>query len=214
MTCIDSQRLAVLNVGLSRSQVKNSPRVKFIGVIDTVKAIDDDNLKDIGFNESVPTIRHALALFEKRTIMHLERFNLDRVIPQGHTSQEAWFAGTHSALGGGCEQDGLSLWPLQWLASEARKQSLIFGFKGIDQSSVTDPAALIFQRKGDKQRNIRCQNGIDVTICDLSEVTSKDGFLSRASKGKTPSLEEVRPLFSNSTLIGQHVAGKHFTFKV
>ena len=181
-------------------------------MIDTVKALNDDNLNDIGATESVHVIRHALALFEKRTIMSPERFDLDRGSPTSHSNQEAWFVGTHGNLGGSCAEDGLSLWPLQWLVSEARQQNLVFGFRRIASSNVTDPAAFIFQRQGDIQKKITCKNGIEITIADLSTVMSKIGFLPiiETGKGSFPSPEEFRPLFSEGNLIGQKTTGMPF----
>ena len=194
---------------MSRSRARKSPTIRFIGVIHTVKALEDDNLHDIQVTETVHVIRHALALFEKRSLMSPERFNLDRAMPLDHSAQEAWFMGTHGNLGGSCAQDGLSLWPLQWLVSEAKQQNLIFGFKRINSSIVTDPAALIFQRQGDVQRTITCKNGIKVTVADLSAILLKDGFLPKIQqgKGKFPSPQEFRPLFSNGKLIGQNTTG-------
>jgi hypothetical protein len=38
---------------------------------------------------------------------------------------EAWFVGAHADMGGGASDDGLSLYPLQWMLLESRKLGLV-----------------------------------------------------------------------------------------
>jgi hypothetical protein len=127
-----------------------------------VKAVNDSNLNDIGLMDTVCNVRHALALFERRKPVAVERFDLpdiEGMIDGEHSFQEAWFAGTHGNLGGACEEDGLALWPLQWVLTEAQKFGLVCEFKG-DASNISDPAEVIFPKDRGPPKEIRCQNGI------------------------------------------------------
>ena len=96
---------------------------------------------------SVQNVRHALALFEKKSFMSPERFDLERIVTargQEVSIQEAWFAGTHRNLGGSCEQDGLHR-----LVTEAQAFGLVIGFRALEQCDIADPAALIKIRAGE-----------------------------------------------------------------
>ncbi|CAM1510997.1 Fc.00g085100.m01.CDS01 [Cosmosporella sp. VM-42] len=128
-------------------QTIESVKVKFIGVIDTVKTVRDGNLYDIEQTPNVLHIRHALAMFECRNLFSPKRykkpeFNGDTRSVQCKTDQtcvEAWFLGGHGNVGGAMVEDGLALWPLQYFFSEAQKQGLELGFRHLLGVPVADP---------------------------------------------------------------------------
>ncbi|KAI7328893.1 hypothetical protein KC315_g6422 [Hortaea werneckii] len=132
---------------------RQPPIIKFVGTFDTVKAYDDKDLYDIKLNNSIMHARQALALNERRTKFAPEC--LDKIsCPRdgNHTMLQAWFLGRHSDIGGSNAQDGLSLYPLQWMLSEAHDCGLVLGARPlepyVDESGIEqafeDPGKLIF----------------------------------------------------------------------
>jgi len=77
--------------------------------------------------------RHALSLDDERRTFHptlwdeTEEQNLvrNRQVPPDRL-QQVWFAGTHSDVGGGYPDDGLSFVPLRWMIDEAENKGLRF----------------------------------------------------------------------------------------
>jgi uncharacterized protein (DUF2235 family) len=53
-----------------------SPRIKFISLFDSVKALNDGNIYDTNQLENTDHVRHALALCEMRSDFQLERFKI------------------------------------------------------------------------------------------------------------------------------------------
>lgn len=135
-------------------------------------------------------VRHAMALFESRKAFKLERFsNKENTVAGGleRSCQEAWFLGTHGNLGGACMDDGLALWPLQWILSEAQKFSLALEFTASRNSNIKNPADFIFPglnvpehptlpNVNEQMSSIAYTNGIRVSFCDLSTIFCKAGF--------------------------------------
>ena len=115
--------------------MKPAPRIQFVGVFDTVKAVHDDDLYDITLNTSTHHLRHALALHENRkhmepeTIFPLNRSKQD-ALPPDRSFLQAWFAGVHIDIGGSAAKAGLSLLPLQWMLLESQSKGLCLGFAG------------------------------------------------------------------------------------
>ncbi len=186
--------------------------MKYLGLIDTVKALNDQNLHDILATTSVYRVRHALALFEKKTVMSPERFNVKSIIQsetEGQSIQEAWFAGTHGNLGGSCKQDGLALWPLHWLMTEAQAVGLVIGFKSIEQCDIPNPAKLIRIRSGDVQLQCTSYGGIQTLLSDFSATFRKEGYFPCVETGgkSFPSPQEFREVFQNGQLVGKTTSG-------
>ncbi len=122
------------------------PDVAFLGVWDTVAAygLPIDELtrgwerwiwpmlpKDRRVSGKVRRACHALALDDERqTFFPLLWTEQDEPhnATSTHLDQErltqVWFAGVHSNVGGGYPDDGLSLTPLAWMATEAAKHGL------------------------------------------------------------------------------------------
>jgi len=123
------------------------PRVRFLGVFDTVAAINKPNLReekkpasDVVFENRtisacIDEALHILALDEKRipfypTLMNQE----DRVT-------EIWFPGAHADVGGGYRYDGLSDGALQFMLDELQRRKLglrITPPTGINYSELSD----------------------------------------------------------------------------
>ena len=59
---------------------------------------------------------------------------------------QAWFVGAHADIGGGAKNDGLSLYPLQWMLSESQDLGLTLEHKRGELSSslIEDPIELVF----------------------------------------------------------------------
>jgi hypothetical protein len=177
--------------------------IKFIGVIDTVKAVDDARLYDIDQTANVLHVRHALAILEARASFTPERYarrsEADRAInapARSRTSStaagaatvsesqssvtgvfdilarsciEAWFFGAHGNLGGSQAHDGLSLWPLQYILSEARKSGLVLSFQPLESAMVASPLEQVFPPDQPPQA-VAVKNGRAVDMWDLSTI--------------------------------------------
>ena len=154
------------------SAVREPPRLRFIGVFDTVKALDDKMLHDISFTDSINHFRHAVSLNENRPY-----FNPELVLPQTDLSApvtqrsmvQAWFLGAHGDIGGGARHDGLSLYPLQWILIESRRYGLGLEFRQVPHRSslIQNPLEVIFP---DNDSSLPAQD-------DRSHVSSESGDL-------------------------------------
>lgn len=150
------------------ASTKPAPTIKFVGLFDTVKAVKDDNLYDITFNNSIQHLRHALALNEDR-----ERFlpeylypNLSQERPlQKRSFLQSWFVGAHSDMGGSPPKDGLSLYPLQWMLIESRDAGLCLRFFGSigGRANIENPL-LLTGLEDATQEAWSCQTSNKVTI--------------------------------------------------
>src|SRR6266536_2301954 len=95
-----------------------------------------------------------------------------------HSLLQAWLMRTHGDLCGANSRDGRSLYPLQWMVSEAIKLGLVLGFQRIvwydfngDEKSIQDPTKNIFPDEHESQRNqgpfeLEVKNGISVLMRD------------------------------------------------
>ena len=112
----------------------------------------DDKLYDIGFNDSIIHLRHALVLNENREAMAPEYVFPD--FGKTHNQQtdrsmiQAWFAGAHIDMGGSAQQDGLSLYPLQWILLESQDKGLVLQFSKVrgdlPWAKIDDPLKVVF----------------------------------------------------------------------
>ena len=115
------------------SRSTTPPVVRFVGAFDTVKAFTDHGLFDVLPHPHIQHYRHALALNEER-----EEFKPETATPDinpassKHNILQAWFVGTHEDLGGANSKDGLSLYPLQWVLSEAEALGLTLRLRPIE----------------------------------------------------------------------------------
>ncbi len=108
-------------------------KIRFLGLWDTVLALGSRLTSRHGSSgsahsfhcspippASVETLRHALAIDEKRHDFHAETLNGSQSLEQ------RWFAGAHSNVGGGLANDSLANLALTWIANEASAAGLEF----------------------------------------------------------------------------------------
>jgi uncharacterized protein (DUF2235 family) len=113
-------------------------KIAFLGVWDTVKAygyLRPKGVPHVRNNTLVDVVRHAVAIDEKRPPFQLTGWS-DRQLRREHGDwdqeaidkrvQEVWFAGDHSDVGGGHEDDENGFWrpPFDWILGEAMRQGL------------------------------------------------------------------------------------------
>lgn len=186
--------------------------MKFVGCFDTVKAVRLSSLHhDISVNRNVHRYRQALAMNEERTVFKHElltpKRNIESMDISGDTSghyQDAWFLGAHADLGGGNKHDGLSLYPLQWVLSEAVACGLILApeLRLQERNLVPDLATMLFPQgsyelfdvlSDPKIRTIPylkgpfvAPNGITLHMWDIRSVHSQSQY---------------RPMFNSSVIL-------------
>lgn len=99
--------------------------VRFVGVWDTVSSVgwvwDPKHFPFTAFNPSIRSIRHAVALDERRAFFRQNLFstkNPDLI--------EHWFPGVHSDVGGGYDVNRGRAWraPFEWIVAEAQSCGL------------------------------------------------------------------------------------------
>lgn len=129
-----------------RALQTDRPPIQCLGLFDTVSSLIEwgrfgPRLKTHVFTEtntSVQSIRHAVAIDERRTMFRPQlwpldvsflrnRFNPDDATPQD--AKEVWFAGVHGDVGGGYPEaeSALAKLPLHWMIEETKAEGL--GFK-------------------------------------------------------------------------------------
>jgi len=123
--------------------------IRFLGLWDTVKSygyLSPVSLPHTRHNHLVRTVRHALALDERRSFFAPTSWGgLDREddlkVPDQDV-QEVWFAGYHSDVGGGHEESesGLARYSLEWMLDEAEKAGLLLDAGGRNAVLPKPPA--------------------------------------------------------------------------
>ncbi|KAH7060920.1 hypothetical protein B0J12DRAFT_650686 [Macrophomina phaseolina] len=109
---------------------RSSPVIQFLGAFDTVKRATDSVQHDLSFNESIKHVRHCLALNEDRYHFLPELYETTSMqLSDDRSLVQAWFAGAHADMGGGAGDDGLALYPLQWMLLESQKCGLVLEHK-------------------------------------------------------------------------------------
>ncbi|KAJ3383921.1 hypothetical protein HDU84_003280 [Entophlyctis sp. JEL0112] len=125
--------------------------MKFIGVFDTVEALDvpktysslvpstalteieeamgniePNNYHDLTIGTIVQHAYHAISIDEKRGYFPPTMFEAvdERKLPKGFTREQKWFRGSHADVGGGWWEKGLSDIALDWMIDNARKAGL------------------------------------------------------------------------------------------
>ena len=121
------------------------PTIRFMGLFDTVASVIESGrfgprLRSHAFtatNPSVRTVRHALAIDERRTLLRPQhwpeaqvfrpnRFNAIGTVAQD--AREVWFSGVHGDIGGGYpeKEAALAKIPLHWMIEESRAAGLSY----------------------------------------------------------------------------------------
>jgi len=125
---------------LFRRSYSHEPRIRFIGVWDTVGALgiplDGLPLADWlnrrwGFHDTtlsgiVDAAYQALAIDEQRGPFRPTAWTQQAGAPKSQILQQAWFTGVHCDVGGGNPEHKLSDIPLLWVVSQARGSGLRF----------------------------------------------------------------------------------------
>lgn len=119
------------------------PKIRFLGLFDTVGSVIESGrygprLRAHAFtstNASVESVRHAVALDERRTMFQpqlwpaCKPFRPERFNPKSEREQdvkEVWFVGSHGDVGGGYPEakSAIAKIPLAWMIEEARSAQL------------------------------------------------------------------------------------------
>lgn len=128
------------------------PPIRFLGLFDTVASVIEagrygPRLHKHAFtrrNPSVESVRHAVAIAERRTMFRPELWSEDQAfkrnrfdkgdgVPQD--TREVWFAGVHGDVGGGYAEaeSGLGKWPLKWMIDHARETGMEFKTRTVNE---------------------------------------------------------------------------------
>lgn len=95
--------------------------IELLGCWDTVVALQEtyksNFFSDLNLSSKVKNARHALAIDEKRKEFSPTLF-CEKILPN-QTMKQVWFRGTHSDIGGGYLDSGLSDISLQWMINES-----------------------------------------------------------------------------------------------
>ena len=124
-----------------RNTYSHEPRIKFIGVWDTVGSLGvpgvhlwlarllhfDWQFHDTQLSKITENAYHALAIHEKRCDF-LPTLWEKREAPEtvNQKLEQVWFAGVHSDVGGGYLEGGLSDIPFNWMIEKASSHGLAF----------------------------------------------------------------------------------------
>jgi uncharacterized protein (DUF2235 family) len=110
--------------------------VHFLGAWDTVSSVgwfwEPLSYPFTAANPSVATVRHAVAIDERRWFF---RQNLFQRAGKNQDLLELWFPGAHCDVGGGYGPDEGGLWKfaLQWMIDEAKAADLVIDQTRLDQ---------------------------------------------------------------------------------
>ena len=122
-----------------RARYSHEPRIRFVGVWDTVGALgiplkpwSAANMRryqfhDVTLSSTIDHAYHALALHERRNTFRptlWRQSNTAKAQKGLQQMQQVWFAGVHSNVGGGYADAGLSDTALDWMARKARAAGL------------------------------------------------------------------------------------------
>lgn len=136
------------------------PPIRLLGLFDTVASIIEHGRNGLRLsahahtkrNVSVESVRHAVAIDERRTMFRPELwpegqeywgnpFNRSAAKPQD--AREVWFAGVHGDVGGGYPecQSGLAKVPLDWMIKQTRPMGLRYRTQTVNEIVLgTNPA--------------------------------------------------------------------------
>ncbi|CAD0055019.1 unnamed protein product [Aureobasidium pullulans] len=192
----------------STQKSRKCPRINFLGLLDTVKRVNSDldsTAQSLTFHASIGHVRHALALNDTRSHFKPEMYGnvTDKDSIYGRSLIQAWFMGAHADIGGGARDDGLSLYPLQWLLTESQHKGLILQHNP-HTSLIEDPQALVFPTQNlgavlDEKSTTEMiweyeyANGIKVQMQDLRQSHNHGNMQTLAKK-----LTKKKPRFDST----------------
>lgn len=114
--------------------------IKFLGVWDTVGALgiplkwfnrlnQKYQFHDVKISSQIRYAYHALSVDEKRDVFTPTLWEISpsaATLPEPPVSEQVWFPGVHSNIGGGYKDNGLSDATLQWMMEKASATGLSF----------------------------------------------------------------------------------------
>ena len=203
---------------LARSaSTREAPKIRFLGALDTVKAVNDQSLHEISFNRSIQHLRHALALNEDRQAFTPEYIYPDynQVSLLNRSIIQAWFVGAHIDVGGSAAKDGLALYPLQWMLLESQAKGLALEFDGSfgGRVYIDNPLDVVFpptEQLG-KDHDLwycKAENGMKIGMQDLRAVHKLEKYAGRyaihLNRRRHPFMRKKarRPFSADGTLEG------------
>ncbi|KAF6817605.1 hypothetical protein CSOJ01_02315 [Colletotrichum sojae] len=136
---------------ISRENTRDPPKIRFLGLFDTVKMTLGKDTVDISDLSFANNIRHALALNEERKtfpLLPILPIENPEVKQDSHRCIQAWFVGAHADMGGGADHDGLSLYPLQWMMIESMADGLALDYDPPEyiKGLIESPMDLVFPK--------------------------------------------------------------------
>ncbi|MCJ1306944.1 hypothetical protein MMC25_000588 [Agyrium rufum] len=178
-----------------RSRTRESPIIQFLGLFDTVKATNDHLRHDLSFSDNINHVRHALALNENRTLFAPELYEpfVNTNMSNHRSLIQAWFVGAHSDMGGGSAEDGLSLYPLQWMLIESRRIGLALEFL------TEDSLASVFE---DPIKLARVPALNPAPEAETGEKSKQEAWQFPYSNGIVVSMNDLRPSHNYGNLQG------------
>lgn len=134
-----------------RKKYSHEPRIKFIGVWDTVGSLGIPvgrvfsrvvnqrwEFHDPRLSRSVDFAYHALAVDERRKPFQPTLWEQNEK-PEGQVLEQVWFSGVHSNVGGGYRETGLSDIALEWMMKKAEACGLVLDRKQMEKPLQPDP---------------------------------------------------------------------------
>ncbi|WAO97035.1 Hypothetical protein NCS54_01474000 [Fusarium falciforme] len=160
-----------------KAHANGRPRIPFVGLFDTVMLTLPKTSYDISLVSSIEILRHALAMNENRSSRTPQILKIpDDAETSRQSLIQAWFLGRNDDLCGGTANDGLSLYPLQWIVLE----SIYAGLSLLSRENSTtgdSPLSLVFPQYAGNLPNLDVSediewrlwytNGIKVSMFDL-----------------------------------------------
>ncbi|KAF5492426.1 hypothetical protein CGCS363_v010566 [Colletotrichum siamense] len=184
-----------------RENTRDPPKIKFLGLFDTVKMTFSKDMIDISDLSFTNQIRHALALNEERKsfpLVPVDSIGNTKATHNSHRCIQAWFVGSHADMGGGADHDGLSLYPLQWMMIESMAEGLFLEYDVPDyiKGLIDDPTDLVFP-KPPKLADL----GANVLEADVPEsFTKTEPWTFRYSSGMEITMYDLRQSHNHSNL--------------
>jgi len=164
------------------SKYRNAPSrtvdIQFLGVWDTVGALGIPSIfknkarkkytfHDVKLGQNVKNAFHALAIDEKRKPFRPALWEAQNF--SGQTVEQAWFAGVHTNIGGGYDNDGLANCAFQWMLEKAEKSGLEVDksftkkYRSFHKDEIHDSLSFMYRIFGKFHRPIGSQsNGNEI----------------------------------------------------
>jgi len=147
----------------NRTMSCTKPRIRFVGVWDTVGSVGwVENPLHVPYEADNPQIeigRHAISIDERRAFFRSHLWIASKNPAREHGPKDTlqvWFPGVHCDVGGGYPEaeSGLSKYPLKWMLDEAKAAGLqtsadkkmeVLGGGGNPQYAPASPNALMHE---------------------------------------------------------------------